>query len=249
MKFDTIVVGIISFIVAHFLLTFTDRFYPAMVKREEVIVHVSSSWFQVCVILLLSLNLFMVIMIWSKLSSTSTNEKEMISSEQQTTTELISPVDEPRHHESFRCYDLIHIRRSTSEMMVADLKEKLKYIEKVGVFINPHIGPDHKLRMCIEMMEFPRSSFIIIDYEHTIDIDTCYASSLREIFRLVFKTSNEILTAGHLGEQMKTLSPFKLFSYDQTMRICSLDQQNEYRDMISDQVKRFLTCLCTVCVD
>lgn len=251
MKFNTIFVAIILLILVHCLFMFTGRSHPSTVKTEELIVHISSSSssFQFWVLTLLALNLFVVFLIWLKIFGPATSEKEMKSSEQQTTTEMISAVDDSQPTDVFHCFDLIHIRRSTSKMMVADLIQQIKCIEKFGVFIKPDIGPDRKLRMCIEMIQYMKSSFLIIDYDHTIDIDTCYASSLREMFRSVFKSSNEILTAGNLGAQMKSLTMFRLFSYDQVMRMCSLDERNEHRDMISDQAKRFLTCSCTVCDD
>ena len=237
MKFNTIFVGIIVLVLVLFLFMYNDRSHRPIVQNDEITVHVSLS-FEFWIILLLSLNLFIVIMIWFKLSRPSTREKE-----------VISCANDPVLNESFQCFDLIHINRSTAKILINEINEKVKCVRKFGIAIKPHTLPNQKLRMCIEVMQFGRSLFLIIDYDHTADFHTFYASSLRQIFRSVLQSSNEVLTCGNLGEQLQSCSMFRLFSYDQIMKACSIDERNKHYDMISDLAKRFLTCSCSLCQD
>lgn len=255
MKFNSVFVGIILLVGIYFLFMYNNRSHRSMVKKEEIIVHLSpsssSSSSQFWIILLLSLNLLTGIMIWFKLPRSSRTEIEMKSVEQQTTPEVISDANDRVAEEPVKCFDSIHINRSTAKILINEMIVQVKRARKFAFLIKPHTRPHQKLRICIEVMQLERSLFLSIDYDHAEDFHTLYASSLRQIFRSVFQLSNQILTSGNLGAQLKSFAVFQLFSYDQVMRAYSIDEQNSSRnghhDMVSDQAKRFLTCSCTLC--
>ena len=189
--------------------------------------------------------------IWFKLSRSSTGGNQTKSSEQQTTPDVIPPVNDCVTEETFKCFDAMHINRSTAKVLLNEMIEQVKCTRTFGFLIKPDTLAQQKLRICIEVIQSERSLFLIVDYDHLEDFHTYYASSIREIFRVVFRSSNRILTCGNLGDQLKGLSMFKLFSYDQIMRAYLISERNTSRnephDPISDQAKRFLNCICTHC--
>ena len=143
MKFDLVCVEITLLVLIHFVVMYNDRSHRSVVKKSEITVHASSSS-EFWIILLLPLNPVTVIMIWLKLSCSSTGGKRMQSSEQQTTPEVVSHVDDPLIEESFQCNDLIHINRSTAKILINEMIERVKRAQQFGIVIKPDTLPDQK---------------------------------------------------------------------------------------------------------
>ena len=254
MKFNSIFVIIILLVGIYFPSAIDDRPHRSTLKKDEITVHLSpspSSSSQFWIMVILSLSLLPAIMILFKLLRSSTDGIQMKSVEQQTTPEVMSNVNGRLAEEPFQCFDSIHINRSTAKILINEMIQRVKRARKFGIIIKSDAVPQQKFRMCIEVMQTERSLFLIIDYDHTEDFHTFYASSLRQIFRSVFHLSNQIFTCGHFGPQMESISTFRLFGYDQIMNAYWVDERNssgnQHHEQISDQAKRFLTCSCRVC--
>lgn len=141
----------------------------------------------------------------------------------------------------FRCsssYDLIHIRSTTTTQVIDNIIFHLRSARKYCMTsqINGEYG--EQMSMFIDASLPNRSLIIIIEYDHERDVNTSYASTLRNLFKVIFERSKFILAWGDLRVELQFFLYFELFTDRQLIEVYPIDVQHMFQQWHQNWLKR-----------
>ena len=141
----------------------------------------------------------------------------------------------------FRCsssYDLIHIRSTTTTQVLNDIIFHLKNARKYSMTSKIDGQYGEKMSVYIDASLSNRSLIIIIEYDHERDVNTSYASTLHDLFKVIFERSKFILAWGDLRVELQFFLPFDLFTDTQLIEVYPIDLQHMFQQWHQNWLKR-----------
>lgn len=143
-------------------------------------------------------------------------------------TRLITHTENLPAFQSRHSYDILHIRRSTTQAVLNEMIAQVRCTRQFAIATKPSLSPHDTMFMYLELIQTTRSLVIVIDYDHARDVDTTFASIIRQIFSFVFQTPNSVHTWTHLRRQLRYFLPFELSNKDQLVQVCAMDVQSQF---------------------
>lgn len=217
-------------ILAQFILLL-GGYYSWVKSEEDSSTICRSTWIQFWIMTYSFINMLLMFMISSNLFRHNNT----------TDHSSLGVKSNSNHRSPFRSapsYDLIHIRPSTTTRVLDDITFHLRGARKYIMTSKPNVADEKKMLLYIDASLPIRSLIIVIDYDHERDANTTYASTLYDIFKLVFERSKFVLAWGDLRVHLQCFLDFRLFSDRQLIEVYPIDLQQMFREWHSQWLNR-----------
>ena len=246
-------VGCLSLLASLQFLLMHGEYFHRSITRKATPTAIESSFIELWISTFCFVNLFIMAVIWVDLYRQYMNENQLKSQVNHQSAKLSSNLDHLSQFRSSQSYDLLHIRRSTTQAILNEIIRETRCTRQFTIATKPDTVINHTMSIYIEAIQSTRSLIIVIDYDHARDVDTKYASIIRQIFSLIFRRCNLVQTWGNLCLQLKCFLPFGLF-----IDVNSIDRQQSFREWYNrmfnhqddasenmDAKKTYHSCPCT----
>ena len=229
MKFNHVSFQLALLALVQLLMMHGHYLYRSNQRKNSSITN-ENLWMDVWIIIFCSVNIFIMIIIWFDIFRQYTSEDRCTS---------VAPVQSPKsfldisrrpRFQSCQSYDIIHIRRSTSQVILNEIVAQVRRTRTFTIATKRGILIDGIMSVYIELIQLSRSLIIFIEYDHARDIDTTCASTIRQIFYFMFQPTNLIQTWGNLRLQLRYYLPFKLFTNEELVQVYSTDKRIQFQE-------------------